>query len=288
MRAVDLEAVQLGEHLGRLDTRRPDDHVRGKNRARRRVDAAVIHCDNSLVRENRNGKRAEETGGRLGDLFGQQREDARRGFEKGQPHVARGIEVIETIARERVRAVADLGGELDAGRTGADDHDVDGRRFAARRAPLRAHARRDEAPVEALGVDGSVERDRMLGNAGHAEIVADAADAKHERVVGQHACRQNLLAVVVEDRREVELVPRTIETIHRAEPKPEMVPVRHEEVIDVVQVGVHPSGGDLVQQRLPQVRREAVDERDGRASAPAQRVAELGRERKPARRRRRR
>jgi hypothetical protein len=41
------------------------------------------------------------------------------------------------------------------------------------------------------------------------------------------------------------------------------------------QVGVHTTCRDFVQERLPQVRLEAVDECHGRAPAATQRVAEL-------------
>ena len=62
-----------------------------------------------------------------------------------------------------------------------------------------------------------------------------------------------------------------------------MMPVRHQHVIDVVNVGVHASGGDFVQQRLPQVRRQSIDERHRRAPLAPERVAEPRRERKTRR-----
>ena len=61
------------------------------------------------------------------------------------------------------------------------------------------------------------------------------------------------------------------------------MPVRDGEVIEVVRVGVHPAGGDLVQQRLPDVRRVAVDQRHLHAPVAAVAVAQLGRERQAAR-----
>ncbi len=61
-----------------------------------------------------------------------------------------------------------------------------------------------------------------------------------------------------------------------------MVPARLREVIELVLVGIHAAGGDFVQERLPQVRARAVDERDHRALPAPERVAEPGCELEPA------
>ena len=132
---------------------------------------------------------------------------------------------------------------------------------AGRRAAVGAHAHGEEPPVKALGVVERVERDRMLRRAGHAEVVADAADAEDERVVRQRAARQHLLALRTEHRVERDLAARAVEPADRALPEPEVMPVRDREIVEVVRVGVHAAGRDLVQQRLPDVRLVAVDQR---------------------------
>ena len=189
------------------------------------------------------------------------------------------MQVLEPVARVRAGAVADFGRELDAGRARADDHDLDRGRRAVRRALVGAHARRHQTAVEPLGIGGGVERDRALGHAGDAEIVVDAADAEHERVVGHGALGQHLGAVVVAHDAELQLAPRAVEPDHLSLAKPEVMPVRHQEVIDAVHVGIDAPGRDFVQQRLPQMRSVVIDERDRRLPAAAERIAELGRER---------
>ena len=57
-----------------------------------------------------------------------------------QPDVALGLQELEPVARVRARAVPNLRRELDARGARADDHDLDGRRLAARRALVGAHA----------------------------------------------------------------------------------------------------------------------------------------------------
>ena len=83
----------------------------------------------------------------------QRRQDARRGLEQREADVAHRVEVLESIAGMRARGLPDLGRELDAGGTGADDDDVDLRRLTGRRARIRTHTGRQQAPMEALGVD---------------------------------------------------------------------------------------------------------------------------------------
>ena len=232
------------------------------------------HVDVELLQQFRGGGR---------DALGERRQDARGRLEQRDADVLRGIQVVEAVPRVRARGLADFGGQLDARRAGADDHDVHLRGRAGRRAPIRAHAHGEQPPVEALGVVERVERDRMPRGARHAEVVADAAHADHERVVRQRAARQHFLALRTEHRVERQRAPRAVESADRALPEPEVMPVRDREIVEVVRVGVHPAGRDLVQQRLPDVRGVAVDERHLHAPVAAVAVAELGRERQAAR-----
>jgi hypothetical protein len=54
------------------------------------------------------------------------------------------------------------------------------------------------------------------------------------------------------------------------------------EVVEPVALGGERAGGDLVQERLPDVGQRAVDQRDPRPAAPAEAVAEPGREHEAA------
>jgi len=107
--------------------------------------------------------------------------------------------------------------------------------------------------VETLGVGRGVERDRAFGNPGRPVIIADAAHAKHQRVVGHVPLREDLGAVLVDDAAQLQFVPCAVEPVHHALAKTEVVPVRHQHVIDVVDVGVHAPRSNFVQQRLPKM-----------------------------------
>ena len=154
-------------------------------------------------------------------------------------------------------------------------------RFALR---IGAQAGVEQARAEPLRLRGRVEGDRMLGGAGRAEVVGLAAHGQHQRVVGEHAARQHFVAgLLVQQRREQDRLVRAIETFHAAELEIEVVPARLGEVVELVVVLVHAAGGHLVQQRLPQVRARAVDERDARPPLRAEPVAEAGGELESAR-----
>src|SRR5205814_5507497 len=56
----------------------------------------------------------------------------------------------------------------------------------------------------------------------------------------------------------------------------EVVPARLREVVALVRVEIEAARGDLVQQRLPQVRGRAVDERHGTAAPARDAVAQPG------------
>ena len=115
--------------------------------------------------------------------LGQRRQDAVGRLDQDEPHVLVGIDAVEAVRHERARRVVQLGGELDAGGAGADDRDV--QLLGAQRLGLRVRAdvRVDEPPVEALGLGRVSSAIACSRDARRAEVVGQAADGDHERVV---------------------------------------------------------------------------------------------------------
>ena len=99
---------------------------------------------------------------------------------------------------------------------------------------------------------------------------------------GNAARRQDLPAVVVDDRAHLKLAARAVQALDRTLAKAEAMPVRDREVIDVVRGRIHAAGGDLVQQRLPHVGFGAIDQRHRRLAASGELVAQRGRQRQAA------
>jgi len=76
--------------------------------------------------------------------------------------------------------------------------------------------------------------------------------------------------------------PAAVEADHLADAVAEVVPVRLRQKVELVMAEIHAAGGDLVQQRLPQMGARAIDQRDLGAVARAQPVAQPGRKLQPA------
>lgn len=182
----------------------------------------------------------------------------------------------------RAGRVPDLGGELDAGRARADDDDVHPRGSPRAGLGVGAHAGGEQAAVEAFGIGERVERNGVRRDTRNTEVVADAADAEYERVIAHHAARQHEHAVVVENRIEDQFMLRPIEAAHHALAETEVMPIGQRKVIDSVHIGVHPPRRHLVQQRLPQMRCETVDQGNFRAPVLPQLVAQTHGQRQTA------
>ena len=150
-----------------------------------------------------------------------------------------------------------------------------------------------QAAVEEVRLPGVVDGEGVLAHARRAEVVRLAADRDHQRVVGDAPLGQDL----ARPRRRFTGADARSARAARSSParaperEGEVVPARLREVVELVVVHVHAAGCDLVQQRLPQVRAAAVDERHlrpgrrGRSGRRAAWRARARRRRRPPRRR---
>ena len=168
-----------------------------------------------------------------------------------------------------------FGRKLDARRTGADDRNVQLAGPDGTRLRVGAHAGVEQAPIEFLGLLGRVEHDRMLLDAGRAEVARDAADGNDERVVAEPAIRRDFAAILVVCRSEVNALVGAVDADHLAIAILEAVPVPLRLIGQLMAPGVHASGGDFVQQRLPDMRACPIDERDLGLAFSAELIAEL-------------
>ena len=169
-----------------------------------------------------------------------------------------------------------LSSQFGARGTSADDRHM--KLAGTYRALLRlgANAGIHQAAIKARRLGRGLQRHRMLGNARCAEIVGDAADRDHQRVVGDGPWRRDLAALVIKGGAETHFPGGTIEPDHFAQTVTEPVPMRLGEVVQLVLAGVHAARRHSVQQRLPKMRPGTLHQRDARPLAPAEAVAEPG------------
>ena len=122
----------------------------------------------------------------------------------------------------------------------------------------------------------------MDGRARRAEVVGSAPQSDHQRIVGDAMRWQHFTAGVIDRRGEMNLFIRSIQAIHSAQAELKMMPPRLVQVIQFVIVQIHAACGNLVQQRLPQMRARSVDQGYARRLALPQRPAELSGQFEPA------
>ncbi len=128
--------------------------------------------------------------------------------------------------------------------------------------------------MEALGLFGRVERNRMFAHAGRAEIIRQAADRDDERIIADDVPLRDLAAFGIDVGGNLDLLLGTVEADQFADAIAEMMPIGLRQKIHFVHGEIHAAGGHFVQQGLPQMRVGLVDERDLGLAAAAERVAE--------------
>ena len=266
------------QHLGRLDARGPHDQLGRDQLAAREHDALGHDRGDARRRAHVHAEIGEHAGGRGGQALGQRGQDAVGRLDDDDADVVLRVDAIEPERDERARRVRQLRREFDAGRARADHRDLQLLGSQRPRLGMRADARVDQPPMEALRLPRVLERDRMLGDPGRAEVVRETADGDDQRVVREHPCAGDLLFAVVDERGDVHDARGAVDVRGLADAIAEVMPVRLREVVGLVHPDVHAAGRDLVQVRLPEVRARLLDQRDVRLLPLAERVAESRRE----------
>ena len=226
------------------------------------MDAVGGDLHHPRIRPHDDAELSEEPLRRGREPLRQCRNDAVGRLDERDLDVFLGIDLVEPEGDDAAHGAVKLRRQLGAGRAGADDRDMELPRPHRLCLSVRPQAGVDEPAVEALRLIGGVEAYRMLLDAGRAEIVGDAADCDDQRVVGNFANRRDRAAFLVEFGVELDHFARPVEADHLAVAKPEPVPVSLGEIIELVPGHIHAASGDLVEQRLPQMRTGLVDERD--------------------------
>ena len=109
-----------------------------------------------------------------------------------------------------------LGSQFGARRAGAHDRDMKLPGTYRARLRLGANAGIHQAAIEARRLGRGLERHRMLGNAWCTEIVGDAADRDHQRVVADGPRRRDLAPFIIEGGGEMHFLGGAIEPDHLA------------------------------------------------------------------------
>src|SRR6185437_5730557 len=199
----------------------------------------------------------------LGQFLRQGRQDARAGLDQRHSQATL-VEHLQPVVLERGGGVAKLGGEFNPGGAAADDGDIDigGRGGIVGKRARDAQAMVEQLEPEAVGLFAVLKKQAIARDAGRAEVVRHRADGDDEIIVADAMAPDQLGAVLVEQRRDDDLLGLAVDRLQRAEEEAVAPAVGVAAVADLVQIGVEGAGGDLVQQRLPDMGAVALDEDD--------------------------
>ena len=280
--AVGLQSVELPQYLRGFDARCPDDQFRGNEGAVGEREALRRHLRHPGARTDLDAHLIEQAVGCLGYAFRQPIQDTRRGLDQDDADIALRVDAIQPVRDHFANRAMHLGGQFGAGCAGTNDRHVElaGAHWAFLR--LRAQAGIEQAPIEALRLRRCLQPHRIFGNTWGVEVVRDAADSDHQRVVADRARWRDLAPFVVDGGGEMHFLSVAIKADHLAEAIAEPVPMCLRQVVHFIRSGIDGPRSNRVQQRLPNVCPGTFHQRDGRPSASTQAIAETSDEFQPS------
>ncbi len=134
----------------------------------------------------------------------------------------------------------------------------------------------DEALAKGLGLGHVIEREDVFGGAGHLEKIGHRAQGQHQFVVADATRRQQLGAIIGQQRRQRDAALGALDCHQLAAGKFKAMFGRLRGVIYLAGLRIALARGDSVQQGLPEVGRPAVDQDHPRSSGLACAVSEPG------------
>ena len=162
------------------------------------------------------------------------------------------VEVLEVLRQHLGEELGERAGQLDARRPAARDHEGEGAVAGAGPVGVRLLEPAEHLAADAGGVGEGLERHRVLGHAGNAEVAAHRARGEDE--------------IVVRDRRpaiDEHLASIEVHALHRRHAGLDVAVALHDAAgvrRDVLRR--EPGRGDLVEQRRERVEVVLVDDRD--------------------------
>ncbi len=181
--AVGLESVDVAQEIRGLDARCPDHQFGGKKVAVGGAHAGGGDFGHALAGMHLHAEFGQFARGCDRQPLGQRGQDAGRGLDQAQAHVALGVDAVQAIGGQHPRGVMQLGHQFHPGGSGADGHDLELLRAQRLDLGVGGDAGIHQSPVKTPGVFGRVQRNGMLGRAGRAEVVVLTAHGDHQNVV---------------------------------------------------------------------------------------------------------
>ncbi len=270
--AIGLEAIDVLEKIGRLDTRRPHPRSRTDELAGFGSHPLAGHLHHLDAQHDIDAETAKLLQRGTRESLRQTRQQGRRSFQDMNLDVG-WLDVIQAIGIQQACRLIKLCRQLDAGGSTADDGNIQFARLAGSACGLCSQIRFQQPILELLSLLGRIEKHAVLGNAGYPEIVADTAHCHYKNVVRKGSLRHDLFAACAEQGCEPDLLSLPVQTVHATQHEAKMVVAGLSQVFQLIIMRVECSGRYLMQQGLPDMRPAAVDQRNFGPTLAAQSLA---------------
>ena len=212
-----LQPADLVEEFGALHACRPHHDVGGDGFAIPGVDGIGRRRGHLRCGEHPHAKRFELGGRGGGEFFGQCRQDARPGLD--QRHLqALFVEHLQPVKAQGRGGRIEFSRKLHPGCAAADDGNTGkgiGIRIGGHR-PRHAQALVEQAAAEAIGIGTRIERNRVFAHPRRAEIIRHRSDRQHQIIVTNAVAADDFGTVLVENRRDDDLLRGAINAFERA------------------------------------------------------------------------
>ena len=265
---VSFKPVQITQIIRRLDAGGPDDQLGRHDLAAVENDLTGAHFHDAPSSADIDAEPAQHICGGGCETLRQSREDSRRRFDQLDLDLHVEADAVKIVGHEVAHRFVQFRRQFDAGGAGTDDRHM--QLTGLERLILRvgAQAGVDHAAVEAGGLIERIKRDGVRTDARRAEIVRHAADRDDERIVAEHARRNDRLPFLVDARRDMDLSLRPIESDHRADAVAVVPVARVRDEFEGIRLAVERSRRDFVQQRLPDVDARSFEQGDRGLATP--------------------
>ena len=267
--AVGLQAAQVLQKVRCLDARSPHHQLGLHHPSIGQAHALGHHFRDLGLGQHLHTQTRDQRLGGCRQARRQRRQYAVGRLNQADLDVFVRVDAVQAESHHLARRAVQLGGQLNAGCARADDGDVQLALVDVGGLVVRADAGVDHLGVKLLGIVLRLQAQRIFLHAFCAEVVAQAADANHQRVIGNLLDRGDWQPIGVDVRCQVNRLGLAVQPLELADAKREVIPVRLRHVIDLMVAKVHAARGNLMQLGLPDVGPVFVHQSDmGLRTAP--------------------
>jgi hypothetical protein len=278
-----LKPADIAKYGRALHAGGPDDELSWDDIAIGQHHAIGAHFSHAAAGQDLNAKIFQQFHSRSGDAFGQGGQDARCRFNQADADIACRVNPVQAIGDNGAQGAVQFGGEFRAGSPRTDDRNMKlagAHRFGL---AIGAQARIHQPAMKPAGLRHVFQRHGVFRRTWCAEIIGDAADADHQRVIGHAARRRDLAAFIVEGGADQDLTRLPVNAGHGPEAVGEVMVMRLAQIMKLMPVPIEAAGRHRMQQRLPQMGAGALHQRDLSLAVPGITVTKPSDEFQPGR-----